>query len=253
MADEFQEDEYHFSEDASSQVFDESDVTTSQSSISSRLSSGNLKRNVLIAIGVIIILLFLYKFLGSFFSAKSTATVKAPTTKTVVQKPIERQPIVEPTQTFTQPVKTVQDPNIDRKLSSLQQNSAKTRDEITSLNDNVETLNGSLTGLGDKISVLNKSIAMLSEEVRQQQEEIARLKKKPKPPKKYKQTRPKLKYVIQAVIPGRAWLMSNKGTMITVRLGSIIPGYGKVRLIDAHQGLVLMSSGVNIIYSVSDT
>ncbi len=51
-------------------------------------------------------------------------------------------------------------------------------------------------------------------------------------------------YQVHAVIPGRAWLKSTKGTIITVAEGDNLGNYGKVLVIDAAHGLVLTSSGV---------
>ena len=51
-------------------------------------------------------------------------------------------------------------------------------------------------------------------------------------------------YQVHAVIPGRAWLKSIKGTIITVAEGDSLGNYGKVLVIDAAHGLVLTSSGV---------
>ena len=50
-------------------------------------------------------------------------------------------------------------------------------------------------------------------------------------------------FYIQAIVPGRAWLSSNKGDYVTVSLGSKLAEYGAVRRIDAEAGLVLTSSG----------
>jgi len=51
-------------------------------------------------------------------------------------------------------------------------------------------------------------------------------------------------YVVHAVIPGRAWLKSRKGHIVTVTEGDTIGNYGKILVIDAASGVVLTSSGV---------
>lgn len=48
--------------------------------------------------------------------------------------------------------------------------------------------------------------------------------------------------VVQAAIPGRAWLMSEFGELITVARGDEVPGYGRVMNIDPVAGTVTMSS-----------
>jgi prefoldin subunit 5 len=51
-------------------------------------------------------------------------------------------------------------------------------------------------------------------------------------------------YTVHAVIPGRAWLKSARGQIMTVTEGDSIGNYGKVLVIDASNGVVLTSSGV---------
>ncbi len=51
-------------------------------------------------------------------------------------------------------------------------------------------------------------------------------------------------FVLHAVIPGRAWLRSAGGQIITVTEGEVIGSYGKVLVIDASNGIVLTNSGV---------
>jgi hypothetical protein len=50
------------------------------------------------------------------------------------------------------------------------------------------------------------------------------------------------KMIVQAAIPGRAWLRSESGQLITVIPGDEVAGYGRVVSIDATTGTVLMSS-----------
>jgi hypothetical protein len=51
-------------------------------------------------------------------------------------------------------------------------------------------------------------------------------------------------YTVHAVVPGRAWLKSSKGQIVTVAEGDSIGNYGKILVIDAANGVVLTSSGV---------
>lgn len=51
-------------------------------------------------------------------------------------------------------------------------------------------------------------------------------------------------YIVHAVIPGRAWLKSSKGQIITVTEGDSLGNYGKILVIDAASGVVLTSSGI---------
>lgn len=61
-----------------------------------------------------------------------------------------------------------------------------------------------------------------------------------------------LRYYIQAVVPGRAWLSSNKGDYLTVQLGTNLPKYGAIRQINADAGLIATSSGKMIHFSANE-
>lgn len=52
-------------------------------------------------------------------------------------------------------------------------------------------------------------------------------------------------YALHAVIPGRAWLKSNTGQILTVTEGDAIGNYGKVLVIDPANGVVLTNSGIS--------
>ena len=45
------------------------------------------------------------------------------------------------------------------------------------------------------------------------------------------------------MIHGRAWLQNKKGNTFTVKIGDKLKGYGKVKLIEPEQGVVITSSG----------
>lgn len=53
-------------------------------------------------------------------------------------------------------------------------------------------------------------------------------------------------YSVHAIIPGRAWLKSASGQILTVTEGDKIGDYGTVAVIDAANGLVRTSSGIII-------
>jgi hypothetical protein len=51
-------------------------------------------------------------------------------------------------------------------------------------------------------------------------------------------------YVVHAIIPGRAWLKSTGGQIITITEGDSLGDYGKVASIDATNNIVRTSSGI---------
>ena len=57
---------------------------------------------------------------------------------------------------------------------------------------------------------------------------------------------------MRAIVAGRAWLVSNKGFILTVRPGSKLKRYGKITKIDPDNGIVKTSSGFIIRYGSKD-
>lgn len=62
---------------------------------------------------------------------------------------------------------------------------------------------------------------------------------------------PARNYLVQAIIPGRAWLKANNGQIITVGMGDSIPGFGRVVLIDPQNGVVQTDAGLTINYPLN--
>lgn len=252
------EEEYHFSDDMGS--FEEAPeaVDNTETVVS---TDNNLKRNLIIVFAVIVVILVAYKLVSTFYTSSSTATktVKAP----VVQQPKVQtfetpKPQVKPSYTPPPITKVVQapaslSPEIKQKLSSLQITTQNTRSEVDGLNNNIQSLKSNLQQLNDKISALSQSVNNLTDEVARQQQ-MLKARQKPKKRrvvrKKYVK---KTSYFVQALIPGRAWLKSSKGSTITVSQGTKIPGYGTVRFIDPHQGEVVTTSGMVFRFAPSDT
>jgi intracellular multiplication protein IcmG len=140
-----------------------------------------------------------------------------------------------------------------------------------------KALNASISGLSEQINQMNTQIASLSQtnqatlqqinelnnkiQMNQQviQELIASTKtrsvlgqKTTHHVVKNRQMGPQLTYYLQAVIPGRAWLVSSDGRTLTVRQGSKIPAYGIIKHIDAMQGRLTTTSGRVIVFNQAD-
>lgn len=225
----------------------------------------NVKRNAIIAIVVFLVLMLCYKFIGSYFIHKMAgdsdikpvattpaSTVAAPTLPTPV--------IVEPSTVVTTspPDETSAGGNSEilSKLTSISSAQDSLHSEVSNLNGQVGTITSNLDALSQKISELNRIISNLSDKLEVQAQIIEHLSVKPvvKAPryktKVYKQS---LQYYVQAVIPGRAWLVASNGSTLTVREGSTIPGYGIVKLIDPNQGRIITSSGRVIRFNQDDS
>lgn len=214
-------------------------------------SESNVKTRAIIVVSVFIALLVIYKFAGVFFGKKSEeiqTTVPSIATNVVEEK---KQPItpvipVTPVQpVVTQQTSTTQQ-QIEQKISALQLVQGNMSNELGGVGTQLNGINNNLSNLSAQLTELQQTISNLNDKLQQQSQEIARLKmqgiKKVHKPIVRRGVKG-VTYEVQAVIPGRAWLIGSNGTTITVSEGSRISGYGIVKLIDANQGRVVMSSG----------
>ena len=143
-------------------------------------------------------------------------------------------------------------------LSGLQQQQQSITNNMTSMTNKLSDVNGSVNQLSSQFSQLNQVLNALSAKLDQQSAEISQLAAMQKKIKQHAKRPPMVRnqtmaYALQAVIPGRAWIVAPDGTTLTVRKGSQVIGYGVVRSIDAQQGLVMTSSGRVIQFSQADS
>ena len=241
-----------------------------QTKAASADNAKNIRRNALIVVGVFILVLVLYKVLGAIFSTKeqviktSVTTVSAPT-----------QPSTEPTYTPPLPQTSMSDLSgttgvsnanrqVERQLSAVETSQQTMQTEFVAMSNQLSGMNNNVNAILAKMAELNKIIDTLHTQVAMQSHEIDRLttqaqqRKQMKPIKHMKASGVNgaisiPKYYLQAVIPGRAWLIATNGTTLTVREGTLIQGYGMVKLIDPSQGRVLTSAGQVIRFSQDDS
>lgn len=236
-------------------------------------SKSNLRRNVFVAIFVIIIIMLGYKFISRFIhkSAPSPEIVTSPPLQptgfqsaqpALPVKPVTQEaPPLTPAQSTAPASEKLTEDNmqIKQKLSDLEASQQNVRNEVSTVSNQLSGINTNVSQLTEKIANLNQIIASLSSKLEEQSHEIVVLTERSKPRPKKMRHRPRGRispgpsYFIQAVIPGRAWLIATNGSTITVREGSAIPGYGIVQLIDPNQGRVLTSSGQVIGFSQQDS
>ena len=216
----------------------------------------NTKRNALIAVGLFFLAIITYKFVSTMFSSKSVKQ-KPSQVETVAQKPVVTQPIQQ-TPREIQPTQPDLSDEVDKKLSSINVGQETLKHDMSTLGNQMEGIGSNMNQLAEKISQLNQSLSLLNAKIDEQSKEIEQLKQRAKPkktPNKAVRQKPRevITYYVQALIPGRAWLISSKGTTLTVREGSRIPNYGVVKLIDPQQGRVLTTSGKVIKFSQADS
>jgi intracellular multiplication protein IcmG len=146
---------------------------------------------------------------------------------------------------------------LTKKISAMELSQQNVRSEVDTVSQQVGTVNNNIDNLNNQIASLNQVISTLSTQMSKQTEEIGMLMARTQPKHiiktQVKSTIPQFLYTIQAVIPGRAWLIGSNGSTLTVREGTKISGYGIVKLIDSMQGRVLTSSGKVIRFSQEDS
>jgi len=223
----------------------------------------NVKRNALMVVGVIVLAMVIYKLSGIIFSGKDKAETSQASITPINQESTQQvqktiTPPVTPTPVVVQPqpVSTT-DNDLKQKVNAIEQAQQSVRAEVNTVGQQVGTVNNNVNNLNTQIANLNQTIANLTTQLAKQSEEITILMARSQP-KKIKIVRPKmlvrpLVYYIQAVIPGRAWLIGSNGSTITVREGTKVAGYGTVKLIDSLQGRILTSSGHIIRFSQEDS
>lgn len=224
----------------------------------------NVKRNALIAVGVLVLAMVIYKLVGWMYSGKSDVESSQTTVTPIAQvapEPVQTTitPAPTPAPIVQQPptVITANDSDLKQKVSAIELSQQTVKAEVSSVGQQVGTVNNNINNLNTQIANLNQVIGNLSTQVAKQSAEINMLMAhyKPKPAKRVirQAGAPRVVYYIQAVIPGRAWLIGSNGSTLTVREGTKIAGYGIVKLIDSMQGRVLTSSGQVIRFSQEDS
>jgi intracellular multiplication protein IcmG len=261
MADNDQfDDEYQYSDPDTVNVdpAEENDIYASADTKVKHSVGGaetNIKRNAIIVIALVVLAMIIYKFLGSVFSSKKISVKPVAAKVNEAPKPISAptavKPIVEPTPIVQEP------PKVEQKLSAMEISQQSMRSDVNQLDSKVESVGSNVNQMVNQIEKLNQMIEGLNGKTEAKTRDIDRLRAqlRPKHPKTqmHKVQKSVTKYYVQALIPGRAWLISSKGTTLTVREGSSVPGYGIVKLIDPHQGRVLTSSGQVLRFSQSDS
>ena len=216
-------------------------------------------RNVLIVITLIIVVMVIYPFIRSSSTIKKIPAQISPIIQeSKVKKSIE--PINQTPVIASVPDKQL-DEKVTQQLSLLQSNQDKIQSEFAATNNQLSGINNNINQMMSTVSELNRMTALYASKVEEQARQIEKLTaeaaamKKPRIIKHvaHKIRTPGVSYAIQAVIPGRAWLIASNGSTLTVREGSVIAGLGRVSLIDPRQGRVVISSGRVIRFSQEDS
>lgn len=232
------EDEFHFTEAEEVEKHDKAYLrdTPAYSEQRSRFN----RRNILVVIGLLVLAFSIYKLIGVFRGGE-----KKPTLPTAIVAP---KAVPEPPKPIVQappPPPATIPPDLQKQLATIQGNLAETNQQIAAITTQLSSLGTTVDTLSTTVTTLNDQLQSLSAQV-DTLRIIAAPKKRPIVHKRriiIKEAILLPRWVIQALLPDRAWLIADNGQMITVKIGSILPGYGRIILISAVQGFVKTSSG----------
>lgn len=280
MADnDLNDDEYKFDEfesidhDMLGQSDKQSDAATDLNQTSTTPEGAvkkDVMRNAFIAISLILGVIICYKMTMSFvLDKKDNKSVVANnselTSNQMAQTPPAAQPVVAAMmqQPSVQPLtvaSTGDNTALTRKVSDIEIAQQNIRADVGTMGQQVSDVNNNVNNLNNQIVTLNQMVNNLSNQLAKQTEELNVLMVRTQAKAVVKARRVGKKvhhqhrsYHIQALIPGRAWLIASNGSTLTVRDGTKIPGYGMVKLIDSIQGRVVTSSGKVIQFSQEDS
>ncbi|MCC5791952.1 MAG: type IVB secretion system protein IcmG/DotF [Legionellaceae bacterium] len=235
---------------------------TSSASKANVFSNNPVIKKAGLVVAIAISAMIAYKFLGPMFTRDADAP-----TSTLPDVQTEPDPFPAPTPSplppVTQPApvtptdRTMRPAdNLAPKVAALEVAQQGTRANIDDLRGQVRELGRSIDNLATKMAGMNQNLEMMRDKFEQQAQELHRLRARKKAPVKVSQPKrqlPAVTWNVQAVIPGRAWLIASNGSTLTVRKGTTVPGLGTVRMIDAQHGKVMMSSGRIIAFSMQDS
>lgn len=254
------DDEYQFHEvDDFTNVHDDKTLTDEapdeiahEKSDRDLFNSVDIRKIAFMGIGALFAGLVVYKFIGAYITSKhEEATQPKVSVPQVVQAP---GPVI-PQELSVQPTSPNVDSGFSQKIATFELNQNMIQSNVNSIQNQMGGQSAQLNDLSNKLDQAMIQINQLTALVQEQSQQIQALKTKPRKPAVHRVQRvaPAMVYYIQAIIPGRAWLIASNGSTITVREGSSIPGYGVVKLIDPSNGKVMTSSGKTIVFSQADS
>jgi intracellular multiplication protein IcmG len=249
---------------------DEAEFEEAEEGVSSPPGRGRLdpammkiiKKGVMV-VGGLILFVLTYKLILAFWDSSPKAVNK--------QSPVVAQKVVpvqaeQPNVVTPLPVQISQ-PSQDalnqteKKVTALEEERSRLKTDLFAMQQQLRDVTQTVSNMTSSLDAIKQSMEQINDKMDQQSEQMVRLQSIKRAQRRastpsVKKIMPKVEstqYYIQAIIPGRAWLMSTKGTTLTVSRGSEVPGYGDVRLINPKLGRIFTSSGRVIQFSQADS
>lgn len=213
----------------------------------------------------------------------TSASQEAPVINNVSPPTVPTSTISQAPQTMTAPIATTnnmlteQNDQTQKTISALIQQNQQLAEEVQTLQNTIVELNSKFNTLQQQVQANDTSVVNLQHVFASNQSQMSKINtalktivsamtasaaprpsmvrgntgfsmSKPRPiPRQAKS------FFVQAIIPGRAWLEDGEGQTITVTYGDEVPGFGQVTEIDPQNGFVATSSGIKILYGISQT
>lgn len=196
-----------------------------------------------------------YKLYGHYILAKGNSLAS----KTVEQ--IVAKPVAEPATPVMTPPIPVSAPvaEMNTRVSQLESQAATRNDDMQNLQNTITQLQSDMSSLRSNMDSMQQTLQQVNTQNQQLTAQLAKAKRPAVMPKKIVHHTPAthevvrtMRYYLQASIPGRAWLMGEDGSTVTVAEGDNLRGYGFIRRIDPVKGKVFTSSGMTIRFNEGD-
>lgn len=125
----------------------------------------------------------------------------------------------------------------------------KLETKFTTIDADFNQLRGQLSQVQDQLRALTAQLSSLQQQLAKKPEQKAKAKPVAVKPTKKPVVIERPQYYVQAVIPGRAWLVKGDGSStISVTVGDPLPSYGTITHINPIRASVMTSSGYTIAY-----
>ncbi len=196
-------------------------------------------KKIVIIVLVIIVVMIAFKIMNSH--------------KGHQMKPVMRTPAAQPLLPKTPIVMHQASPQVEQQLGVLKQNQQSSSETLSELNAQVQSLRNQINQSNTQQATLNDSIITMARAIKALQSQVKTLHQVKSATSHIKviTSKPTV-YYLKAVVPGRAWIISNNGLTMSVAVGDMIPHYGRVDAVEANRGMILTSSGKIIQYGTND-
>lgn len=205
---------------------------------------GKFKR-LFIVIAIIVVVFFAYNFFN-WYSGQRQHVSNKNQTLAAKQPQLATQPPVVISDKTDLTKNVFDDSSMRKQLDVLSQEVESNREQLAELSNSLIQGQQAMENLNKNISNLSVSLREIGEKVQQiASKEIKPVTTVTKKVLKSNIIKKKMPvYHVKAIVPERAWLESDKGETVSVRVGDVLDDYGVVQAISPKQGIVVTSSKV---------